>query len=415
MPHTSRPGPSAGRAAARAPTTMERSRAWTGPAVLSVGFRPFFLGGGLYAAGLIALWVPWFLGFVRLDTGMPPVAWHAHELLFGYVPAVVAGFLLTAVPNWTGRLPVVGWPLAALFAAWMAGRLGIAGAAVLGPVATAAATLLFPVALAAVTGREIIAGRNWRNLKGLAVLSLLIAAQGLFHWELWRSGHSVHGARLAVAATVVLIMLVGGRIIPSVTGNGLKKRGVARLPAPFSRFDRVAMGGGILALAVWTVQDAGGAIDRPAGILLLLAGILQAVRLGRWQTHRTVVDPLILVLHTAYAFVPAGFLIAGWAALTGNPAYGSAALHAWTAGAIGGMTLAVMTRATLGHTGRDLSASRSTVVIYAAVTVAACARIAAALDPQRAMLLLPLAGAAWVAAFLLFTVVYGRMLLTARR
>lgn len=396
-------------------TTMERSRAWTGPVVLSFGFRPFFLGGALYAAGLIAVWVPWFLGFASLDPGLPPVAWHAHELLFGYVPAIVAGFLLTAVPNWTGRLPVVGWPLAMLFAVWVAGRLGIAGAAALGPMGTALVTLLFPVALAAVTGREIVAGRNWRNLKVLAILSILIAAQALFHWEVWRFGHSVHGARLAVAATVTMIMLVGGRIIPSFTGNWLKKGGAARLPAPFSRFDQVAMGLGVLALAAWTVQDAGSAAGRPAGILLLLAGIAQAVRLARWQPHRTFAEPLVLVLHTAYAFVPAGFLLAAWASLTDSPAYGAAALHAWTAGAIGGMTLAVMTRATLGHTGRDLTASRSTIVIYAAVTVAACARIAAALDPQRTMLLMPLAGAAWVAAFLLFSVVYGRMLLTARR
>lgn len=397
------------------PTTMERSRNWTGPAVLSFGFRPFFLCGAVYAAGLIAVWVPWFLGFLSLDMAVPPVAWHAHELLFGYVPAVVAGFLLTSVPNWTGRLPVAGWPLAALFAAWTVGRLGMAGSAALGPLATALVTLLFPVALAAVVGQEIVAGKNWRNLKVLGVLSVLIGAQTLFHWELWRFGQGTHGARLAVAATVTLIMLVGGRLIPSFTGNWLKKRRAARLPAPFSRFDKVAVGLGILALAVWVVRDDGFLDERLTGALLLAAGVAQAARLARWQPHRTLGEPLVLILHTAYAFIPAGFLLAGWASLAGGAAYGSAALHAWTAGAIGGMTLAVMTRATLGHTGRALAASWPTVALYAAVTVAAVARIAAALDPQHTMLLMPLAGAAWVAAFLIFGVVYGRMLLAPRR
>ncbi|MGF7174780.1 NnrS family protein [Azospirillum doebereinerae] len=397
------------------PTTMERSRNWTGPAVLSFGFRPFFFCGALYAAGLIAVWVPWFLGFINPDTAFSPVAWHAHELLFGYVPAIVAGFLMTAVPNWTGRLPVVGWPLAALFAAWAAGRLGVAGSTALGPLATALVTLLFPVALAAVMGREIVAGRNWRNLKVLGVLFVLIGAQSLFHWELWRFGQSTHGARLAVATTVTLIMLVGGRIIPSFTGNWLKKQGAARLPAPFSRFDQVAVGLGVLALAGWVARDAGLVDERLTGALLLVAGIAQAVRLARWQPHRTLAEPLVLVLHVAYAFIPAGFLLAGWASVAGSVAHGSAALHAWTAGAIGGMTLAVMTRATLGHTGRALVASWPTIAIYAAVTVAAGARIAAALAPQRTMLLMPLAGVAWIVAFLLFGVVYGRMLLTARR
>ncbi|SMH36652.1 NnrS family protein [Azospirillum agricola] len=397
------------------PTTMERSRDWRGPAILSFGFRPFFLFGALYAAGLIAVWVPWFLGLVSLPTDWPPVAWHAHELLFGYVPAIVAGFLMTAVPNWTGRLPVVGWPLAALFAAWLAGRLGMAVSAELGPLATALATLLFPAALAAVFGREIVAGRNHRNLKVLGVLAALIAAQSLFHWEVERYGHSAYGARLAVATTVTLIMLVGGRIIPSFTGNWLKKQGAARLPAPFSLYDRLATGLAVLALAGWVLRDGMGFDARLAGLPLLAAGVAQAVRLARWLPHRTLGEPLVLVLHGAYAFVPAGFLLAGWAALAGGPAQDAAALHAWTAGAVGGMTLAVMTRATLGHTGRPLAASWPTIVIYAAVGVAAVARIVLALAPQETMRLMPLAGGAWIVAFLGFAVVYGRMLATARK
>lgn len=383
--------------------------------LFSAGFRPFFLFGALYAAALIAVWVPWFLGLVSPEMDFSPVSWHAHELLFGFVPAIVAGFLLTAIPNWTGRPPVAGWPLAALFAVWIVGRLGVAGSAALGPLAIALLALLFPVALAAVAGREIAAARNWRNLKVVAVLAVLIGAQGLFHWELWRFGQSVHGTRLAVAAIVTLIMLIGGRIIPSFTGNWLRARGGARLPAPFSRFDSTAMGLGLLALIAWVLRDGAVLNERLTGALLLVAGLAQAVRLTRWQAQRTLSEPLVLVLQVAYAFIPVGFLLAAWASLSGSSAHGSAALHAWTAGAVGGMTLAMMTRVTLGHTGRVLTASWATVAIYAAVTLAAGARMAAALDPQRTMLLLPLAGVLWVAAFLMFAMVYGRMLLTRRR
>ncbi|MDQ2104328.1 NnrS family protein [Azospirillum isscasi] len=393
---------------------MNQSNPQKGVALFSCGFRPFFLFGALYAAGLIAVWVPWFLGLIHLETDLSPVSWHTHEMLFGFVPAIMGGFLLTAVPGWTGRPPVTGWPLAALFGAWIVGRLGVAGSEALGPLGTALLTLLFPVALTAVAGWEIVAAKNWRDLKVPAVLTVLIAAQSLFHWEQWQYGQSVHGAGLAVAAVLTLKMLNGGRLIPALTGNWLKARGATRLPPAFSRFDGVAMGVGLLALIAWVLRDDGVLDDRLTGALLLAAGSAQAVRLLRWQAHRTLAEPLILALHVAYAFIPAGFLLAAWAALSGSAACNGAALHAWTAGAIGGMSLAVMTRATLGHTGRALTASWPTVAIHAAVTAAAGLRIAAALDPQRTMLLMPPAGALWAAAFLMFALVYGRMLLTPR-
>jgi uncharacterized protein involved in response to NO len=395
-------------------TTMEQLRAWQGPAFFSYGFRPFFFSGAILAALLIALWVPWFLGLITIPSALPPVAWHTHELLFGYVPAIIAGFLLTAVPNWTGRLPVVGRPLMLLFSLWLAGRVAMTVSALVDPVALAVIVLAFPVALAAIIAREIVAGSNWRNLKVLAGVVLIGSAQALFHYEIGHFGRAVHGDRLAIGAIIMLIMIVGGRIVPSFTTNWLKRENPGRQPAVFGLFDLVAMIVAGIALATWVVAPVDTALETPAGLLLVAAGVLQAARLARWAGERTVAEPLVTVLHVAFAFVPAGFLLSGWALLAGDVAVRSAGIHAWTTGAVGMMTLAVMTRATRGHSGRPLTAPPSTVLIYGAAFLAALLRIAAAFLPGHAMALLAAAGLAWVLAFGGFAVAYGAMLVGPR-
>lgn len=395
-------------------TTMELQRSWRGPVLFSFGFRPFFFFGAVLAALLIVLWVPWFLGLIAIPSALSPVAWHVHELLFGYVPAVVAGFLLTAVPNWTGRLPVVGRPLIGLFGLWLAGRLAVALSSLVDPLSLAVLTLLFPAALAGVIAREIVAGRNWRNLKVLTGVVMLALAQALFHAEIWRYGHPVVSDRIAVGATLMLIMIVGGRIVPSFTTNWLKRENPGRQPASFGRFDLIAMAFAGLALAAWIAASFQPGIENPVGLLLLVAGCLQAVRLGRWAGDRTFAEPLVTVLHVAFAFVPGGFWLVGYALIMAEDAAGSAGLHAWTAGAIGLMTLAVMTRASRGHSGRALTAPPTTVLIYCAVFLAAVLRMAAAFAPAQATILLAAAGGAWVLGFLGFAVFYGPMLLRPR-
>jgi uncharacterized protein involved in response to NO len=396
-------------------TTMTRARSWHGPALLSYGFRPFFLLAGIYAALLILLWVPRFLGLIAVPTALPPTAWHAHELLFGFLPAVIAGFLLTAVPNWTGRLPVVGWPLGGLVALWLIGRAAIFLSLMLPPLAVVAATTAMPLVLALVIGREIVAGRNWRNLKVLVILVLLIAAQVLFHVELWRTGTPSASLSLAVAVAIMLIMLIGGRIIPSFTTTWLRRTGPGLLPVPFNSHDTAALVISGAALAGWFALSFSDAVRLPAGVALLVAGLANFWRQARWAPHRTFAEPLVAILHLAYAFVGIGFLLAGLGALLDDADYRTAAIHAWTTGAVGAMTLAVMTRATRGHTGRPLTAPLSTIAIYAAVIIAAVLRIAAALMPEYTMTLLPLTGLAWVGAFLGFAVIYGPMLAMPRR
>lgn len=391
-------------------TTISQIRGWTGPALLSYGFRPFFLFGALHAALMLALWVPWYLGLIALPSAFAPVAWHSHELLFGYVPAIVAGFLLTAVPNWTGRLPVVGWPLAGLIALWLLGRIAVAASLGVPPVLVALLTLAFPLTLGFVIGREIVAGRNWRNLKVLAGVAALAVAQALFHYEVWRHGRATYGDHLALAATLMLIMIVGGRIVPSFTTNWLKRENPGTQPAPFGAFDTVSMIVAAVALAGWVAAPAWPAMGAEFGVLLIAAGALQAVRLLRWQGHRTLAEPLVTVLHVGFAFVPLGFGLAGFALMAEADAVATGATHAWTVGAIGMMTLAMMTRSTRGHTGHALTAPPGTIAIYVLMLLAVAARLTAAFAAPWAAPSLALAALAWIGAFGLFITIYGPML-----
>jgi uncharacterized protein involved in response to NO len=387
-----------------APAALRRRREYAGPALFSYGFRPFFLGAAAWAALAVALWLPQYFGHLKLPTAFAPLDWHIHEMIYGYVAAAVAGFLLTAIPNWTGRLPVNGYPLAALFALWLLGRLAIAGSAICGLLIAAVVDVAFLLIFAGVAFSEIVAGRNWRNLRVLIVLGVLILGNVVFHAEIIRSGSADYGIRIGVGALVGLVMLVGGRIVPSFTRNWLVRNNPGRLPQPFSRFDAVTIAASALALICWI------ALPRflASGILLIVAGLLQTVRHLRWAGDRTLADRLVLALHVAYAFVPMGFFLMGAAVLWPAIFPTSAGFHAWMAGAIGLMTLAVMTRASLGHTGQELTASLPTQLIYLCAFIAALSRIIAAFEPSR--VLLHVAATAWILAFGGFAVVFGRLL-----
>ncbi|RMH47507.1 MAG: NnrS family protein, partial [Alphaproteobacteria bacterium] len=349
-------------------TSAQRMRAWHGPAVLSFGFRPFFLMAGVWAAAAMAIWIAMLSGWAGPPSGFDPVAWHAHEFLFGYLGAVMAGFLMTAVPNWTGRLPITGWPLAGLAGLWIAGRVAVAASAHVPPLGAAAVDLGFLVVLAAVLAREIVAGRNWRNLPVLGLLGLLALGNGLFHLEAATGGVPAEGVglRLALGAAVMLIALIGGRIVPSFTRNWLAQRGEARLPVPpMQRFDRLALVVLGATLVLWVaVPDRG-----PTGVALLFAGIAHLWRLGRWRGALTWAEPLVTVLHAGYLFVPLGALGLGAEILSPGTFGMAAAQHLWMAGGIGLMTMAVMTRAALGHSGRPLRATGPISTLYVLLVV----------------------------------------------
>jgi uncharacterized protein involved in response to NO len=388
---------------------MQKLRAYQGPALFSYGFRPFFFFGAIYAGAMVPLWLAVFAGDVALPSAFAPRDWHVHEMLFGYVAAVIAGFLLTAVPNWTGRLPIQGAPLAVLFAAWLAGRLAVTFSAFIGWEIALAIDTAFLLLLAAAAAREIVAGRKWNNLKVVGIISLLATANVAFHVEAHFGGVAEYSTRIGVGLVVTLVCLIGGRIVPSFTRNWLARREAGRLPVPFNRFDAIAMAAGVCAMIAWVVAPSG----RLTAAALGVAGVLHVVRLARWAGDRTVSDRLVLILHIAYAFVPAGFLLAALAAL--DLVAPSAGIHAWTGGAIGSMTIAVMTRASLGHTGPALSASIATPRVYASIVIAALARVCAALEPAHSVPLLTIAGVAWAAAFLGFALVYAPLLCRVRK
>jgi uncharacterized protein involved in response to NO len=389
--------------------TMAKLRAYRGPALFAYGFRPFFLFAAIYAGLIVPLWLAVFAGKVSLPTAFAPRDWHVHEMLFGYVGAVIAGFLLTAVPNWTGRLPIQGLPLAVLFSTWLAGRFAVSLSGEIGWLAALALDSLFLLLLAAAAAREIVAGRKWSNLKVVGIVSLLAVVNVAFHVEAHLEGLSEYSTRAGIAVVVALVGVIGGRIVPSFTRNWLARRVEGRMPIPFGRFDAVAMGTSAIALLVWIATPTG----RVVAVALCLASVLQLVRLARWAGDRTFPDRLVLILHVAYAFVPLGYFLTALSAL--DLVAPSAGVHAWTGGAIGTMTLAVMTRASLGHTGRPLSASRATQAIYLAVVGAAVARVCASLEPSHADVLLPIAGVAWTVAFLGFAAAYGPLLVSARK
>jgi len=375
-------------------------RDYQGPALFSFGFRPFFFFGSVYAGATILVWLPAFYGQLKLTTAFVPRDWHVHEMLFGYIAAVVAGFLLTAVPNWTGRLPLQGRPLMLLFSTWVAGRIAVSISTWIGWTPAAAIDSVFLMLLAASAAREIIAGKKWGNLPIVAIISLLAAGNLAFHLEAHFTGQAEYTTRAGIAVVITLIALIGGRIIPSFTRNWLAKRAPGQMPVPFGRFDAVTVAASALVLLFWVVWP----LERTTGGLLLGCGGMHIIRLARWSGYRTFTDRLVLILHVAYAFIPVGFILTALSAF--DLVAAGAGIHAWTGGAIGTMTLAVMSRATLGHTGQRLEASPATQLIYAAVIVAALARVCAVLEIDHAGVLLVVAGIAWAAAFLGFAAAY---------
>lgn len=376
----------------------------TGPAILSYGFRPFFLGAGIFAVLAMALWLGALTLGWEIGGSYGALNWHAHEMLFGYTSAALAGFMLTAIPNWTGRLPVSGLPLLGLVAVWLTGRLAMLAPGVLGPIASLVIDAAFLPLLALIAGREIVVGRNWKNLKILAGLFALTMANLAFHISVSLTSSALDLSRLAIAVYVMLIAVIGGRIIPSFTRNFLARGGAGTLPSPFDRLDVVALIALLLALASWAIAP-----GYPTTLALaLIAAGLQSFRLWRWRGLQTLEEPLLVALHVAYAFVPLG-LVAIALASVGYIAEASA-LHVLTVGVIGNMTLAVMTRASLGHTGRPLVASKRTAFAYLALVLAAVLRPFAELLPEQYHLLLSFSAAGWLLAFGLFVLEYGPML-----
>ncbi|WCR10502.1 NnrS family protein [Paracoccus stylophorae] len=385
--------------------TAERMRSYRGPALLSFGFRPFFLLAAIWAALAMILWIAMLAGAAPLPMRFDPITWHAHEFLFGYLAAVIGGFVLTAVPNWTGRLPVMGWGLGALAGLWVLGRIAVSVSALLPWQAVMLADLAMIVALLACLLPEVVRGRNWRNLPVLGLVAVYGLGNAMFHIQAERAGIAFEGAgmRLGLAGALMLIALIGGRIVPSFTRNWLAARDRTTLPVAFGRADAAVLIGTGLVLLLFVLSPDLAVLP----VLMLATGAAHLWRMSRWCGHRVLAEPLLWVLHLGYAMLALGFLAeaaAGLGAL--SPA---AARHVWLAGAIGTMTMAVMSRATLGHTGRALHAGAGTTAIYLALTGSVAARLLAGLAAAPGWMM-HLSAGLWIAAFAGFVAIYGPML-----
>ena len=366
----------------------------------SIGFRPFFFSAALFAGLGLLVWVSAYLGVVVLDGSLDPLSWHAHEMIFGYLGAVLAGFTLTAVANWTGRPPVSGIWLGGLFVLWLAGRVSMA-LSLVGDLPVFVAVLVdvsFIPAFVCLFAREVIAGGNKRNLIVVGAVSVFgsanvlfcLDALGVFENELW--------LHLALGTIALLLALIGGRIIPAFTGNWLKGRGGdASMPA-MGIIDKV----GILLTAVsalcWTFLPEHGV----TAVLLGGAGSALMLRLSRWQGQKTLSEPLIACLHIAYAFLGLSLIVIGLSIWFPDEVPASSGLHLLTAGTIGLMTLVVMCRALLGHTGRETKSTPLLTIVLALVITGGLVRVLAPWWPEQYSTLIGVSGIIWGGGFLLF-------------
>ncbi|HYH38686.1 MAG TPA: NnrS family protein [Azospirillum sp.] len=373
------------------------------PVLFSYGFRPFFLLAGLSAAALVPLWVCVATGVFGLGGSVPPSGWHAHEMLFGFAAAAIAGFLLTAIPSWTGSVAVKGRPLMALVALYLAGRVASLPALADSSWATLI-DLAFLPALGALVAAPLIKAGKARNTAFLALLGLLTLANALFRLE-WlgvTQATAQLGIALAIGIVLQMVAVIAGRIVPSFTQNALRQKDPTLAITPLPHLDRAVLV--LTALLIPADLLLPGSVV--TGALALAAAVAHGVRLARWKGLRTLSQPVLWILHVGYAWIPVALALKGLEFAVGLP-LGNAWLHALTAGAFTTMILAVMSRAALGHTGRMIVVSRITVAAYVLVLLGAAARTLLPMVPDGAWTpVLHSAGALWTLGFALFLWVY---------
>ncbi len=375
--------------------------------LFTYGFRVFFLFGGIAAAVLIPIWVVMLQGVISAPGYLGAVGWHGHELIFGYSAAVIAGFLLTAVANWTGTANIKGAPLALLAAFWLAGRLALLFADALPGPLVALADLLFLPGVALVLLPALLKAGRFANTAFTVLLGLMAVANLIIHLEAlgYIDGFATAALYAALDLVLLIMVMVGGRITPAFTRNALGTQPVLRPAA-----DKAAV---TLVLAV-AAADLVAAPNIAIGLLCLAAALANGIRLSGWGGMATLKTPILWILHLAYLWVVVGFALRGIAALTDFLPMATA-LHALTLGAVGSLTLGMMTRVALGHTGRPLDIRPVIPWTYAAVSAAALIRIIVpSIAPGLSVEANYVAGLLWTAAFSIFVVVYAPVLLSPR-
>lgn len=379
-------------------------------ALFSYGFRPMFLAAFGYAFIAIAAWMLIrALGASPLPT-LPPQLWHGHEMLFGFIAAAIAGFLLTAVPSWTGAKGFGGWPLIALSAVWLCGRIAFACAGSLPSWLVATAELAFLPALAVLIAFPLLRARN-RNTPLLIVIGAIWFADATFLCAMALGDIALASKTLLAGIDVVLLLVtvIGGRIVPAFTANALRRRGIPGEVSSFRWLDAAT----IVCMILIAVGDAFALPLPPVVLLAGVAAVLHAARLAGWQGIRSLREPIVWILHLAYLWLPVGLALK--AVFLGTGAEWAADwLHALTVGAAATMIVAVITRASLGHTGRPLVVSRPVAFAYGVLGAAALVRaFATSLGVYREWAIW-IGAALWIAAFALLLASYTPILVRPR-
>lgn len=375
------------------------------------GFRPFFLAAGWYALIAIAIWASLYSLGISPFGSLPPYLWHGHEMLFGFVTAAIAGFMLTAVPSWTGERGFAGRPLVVLTIIWLIGRLAVGAASWIPLPLLAIAELAFLPALAVTLAPSLLRSAN-RNRPLLLVLLVLWLIDVTFVYALWNGDAGLAGTALRTALNVVLLLItvIGGRIVPSFTASALRKRGIDVDVRVRRNIERSVIAGMIILVAADLLVPA-------HWVTAFIAAAVAAVhgwRMLGWRSMRTIAEPIVWVLHAAYAWLPIGLALKAIYLLTGA-GWAAHWMHALSVGAAATMILAVMTRAALGHTGRPLSVGRSIAASYVLLVAAATVRVfGPVLLPLPYHWTVVIASLLWTAAFLIFALVYTPILIGPR-
>jgi uncharacterized protein involved in response to NO len=372
-------------------------------ALFALGFRPFFLGAGVFAVLLIALWLVFYRGNFPLALFIPPAQWHAHEMIFGFTGAVIAGFLLTAVQNWTGMKTPSGMPLAILFLLWLAGRLVPFVPDSPSELYALIDAALFPAVMVAIA-RPILRAKQLRNAAFPVMLAMLTMANLLVHAEWLGYAQTANiGFMLAIYTIVLMMVVMGGRVIPSFTDNKLRTKArrwkVIEWLAPATTLATLAA---VLILPVSFVT----------ALIAAIAAVVHAVRLAGWHTGKYWSVPLLWVLHLGYGWIVIGFALTALAAL--EIVAPTLALHAFTAGAMGTLTLGMMARVSLGHTGHMLEPAKLINLSFVLMTAAACIRVFLPVIANAQQMAVMLSGLFWISAFALFVFIYTPILILRR-
>lgn len=376
--------------------------------IFALGFRAFFALAGLFALLLIALWVSIFNGSLMIDNYYPNTYWHAHEMLLGYSVAVIAGFLLTAVKNWTGVQTLQGDKLAGLCLLWVYGRIVPFYSELLPDLLIALVDFSFLPLLALAIAKPVLKSGNVKNLFFVGLLLLLALGNGFVHAEIldFYNNSAMTGLIIVVAIMITMIMVIAGRVFPFFTEKGLK--GVIAIRNPL--LDALAIGTSA-AVFVLLIFDVNGIVLTVCAVSAVLANIL---RVSGWYVRKVWYVPLLWVLYIGYGWIMLGFAFVALASLSIVPQ--SLAIHAFTVGGIGVITLGMMARVSLGHTGRMLKASNTIAIAFVLINIAALFRVMMpAILPDSYTYFLMISTYCWLAAFSLFIFIYLPILSAVRK